>query len=485
MRQALHRAVGIALAVVLGGAGTFGERALAARPGGTPGQAPGPPGIVVVLQDLSPPSQRARFETSRAVARRGDGTSVALHVVAACLPGNGSPDEIVWLKGDVPAGAYAGIEVSFVSATRSGSDETGDLEIPAAPTRVNSPFVVVPGVGTVLALALRSTLDPAPAPDSAGRFEPIFEGGPRTRPTAGLIGLASVGGWDSVALFDKRTGLLASLLHVGRGPSGLAIDAERARAYVSVAGEDAVVALDLLEGRVRERAALRAGDAPRDLALTPDGRTLVVANPGSDTVSFVDPLSAVEIERAPVAGRPISLLMDRAGRRVFVLAERSSAIAVLAVATRTAVGSVAVDSGPVRARFSGRGDERIFVAHADSPYLSVVDSLTLAVTQRVYVGPGGRALEVDPRSGRVYLARAKTGRVEVFDPSSLLPLAEIPAPGEIAWMTVEAEGNGLGVLLRNPPEVRIVGLVGGGTIARTALGAEPAALRFVQGRTAP
>jgi YVTN family beta-propeller protein len=439
----------------------------------------------VVLQDLSPPSQRARFEVSGAVALRSDGGVAVLSPVAPRPPGDGPPGESVWLEGDIPPGSYGGIEVAFRSATRSGPDQPGDLEVPAVPIRVEAPFVVSPGAGTVLALVLRSALTQTTTTDTPPRFEPVFEGGPRVRPTAGLLGLASVGGWDSVALFDKRTGALASLLHVGRGPGGLAIDPERVRAYVAVAGDDSVAALDLLEGRVRERVALRAGDAPRDLALTPDGRTLVVANPGSDTVSFVDPISAIEIERVPVAGRPIALLMDRDGRRVFVLAERASALVVLSVASRTAVGAVAIDNGPARARFSGRDEGRVLVAHAESPYLTAVDSRALTVTQRVYVGPGARALEVDPRSGRVYLARARTGRIEVFDPSSLLPLAEIPVPGEVAWMSVEAEGNGLGVLLRDPPEGRIVGLVGGGTVARTALGMEPAALQFVQGRIPP
>ena len=77
------------------------------------------------------------------------------------------------------------------------------------------------------------------------------------------------------------------------------------------------------------------------------------------------------------------------------------------------------------------------------------------------------------------------GRIEIFDPFSLLPVDEIPVPGEVAWMSVEAEGNGLGILLRDPPEARIVGLVGGNTMVRTPLGPDPAALRFVQAGTAP
>src|SRR5262249_19629086 len=149
------------------------------------------------------------------------------------------------------------------------------------------------------------------------------------------------------------------------------------------------------------------------------------------------------------------------------------------------VGTVPVDSGPVKARLIGRTGETLLVAHSQSPYLAVVDARSLTLRQRVYVGSGARALEVDPRGGRIYLARARTGRIEAFDPSSFLTGAESPVPGEVVWMSIETEGNGLGVLLRDAPEARIVGLVGNDTVTRTPLGADPAALEFVQGRPAP
>jgi YVTN family beta-propeller protein len=474
MRQALLFAAGIMLATVpIASAG--GARA------SVPEHPQGSPAVVVVLRDLSSSSQQVRFEAVRAVALRADGSTVELDVTPRRPAGGEDPEESLWIEGSPPAGDYSGIEVSFRSAAPPAPDRERAPELPPKPTRVEVPFVVGTSASTVLAVTLRTSV----AEGSAGRVEPALEGRVRPRPTPALLGLASVGAWNGVALFDKRSGGLASVVPVGRGPEGLAIDGERLRAYVAVSGEDLVAVLDLLEGRVREQVPLRAGDAPRDVALAPDGRTLVVANSGSDTVSFVDPLSAIEIERVAVAGRPTSLLMDRDGRRVFVLAERSSVIAVLSVASRSAVGAIAVDSGPVRARLSGRNGERILVAQAGSPYLSVVDAATLAVTRRVYVGVGARALEVDPRSGRIFLARRKTGRIEVFDPASFLPLEEIAVPGEVAWLAVETEGNGLGVLLRDPAEARIVGLVGSGTAVRTPLGGGPTALRFVQGGNAP
>jgi YVTN family beta-propeller protein len=317
-------------------------------------------------------------------------------------------------------------------------------------------------------------------PGGAVRLE--FTAGPPQKIASGLLGVVTVEGWGAAALFDKRTGQLAAVIPVGEGPAGLALDAARLRAYVAVSGGDAVAVLDLLEQRVRDRVRLRAGDAPRDVAVTPDGRVLLVANSGSDTVSFVDAHSSVELERIAVAGRPVSILMDPTGRRALVVAERARSVVALNVVTRTLVGSMQTESGPFLARFGGRSGETVLVAHADSPYVTVADAATLAEVGRVYVGIGARALEVDRRSGKIFVARSRTRRIEVFDGVSLLPVEEIPVPGEVAWLAVEREGNALGVLLTEPPEARILSLFGSGALARVPLGASPWALRFLEAR---
>jgi YVTN family beta-propeller protein len=344
---------------------------------------------------------------------------------------------------------------------------------------LDAPFERLPDGPAVVLVATPRSVD-SEDPGGAVRLE--FTAGPPQKIASGLLGVVTVEGWGAAALFDKRTGQLAAVIPVGEGPAGLALDAARLRAYVAVSGGDAVAVLDLLEQRVRDRVRLRAGDAPRDVAVTPDGRVLLVANSGSDTVSFVDAHSSVELERIAVAGRPVSILMDPTGRRALVVAERARSVVALNVVTRTLVGSMQTESGPFLARFGGRSGETVLVAHADSPYVTVADAATLAEVGRVYVGIGARSLEVDRRSGKIFVARSRTRRIEVFDGVSLLPVEEIPVPGEVAWLAVEREGNALGVLLTEPPEARILSLFGSGALARVPLGASPWALRFLEAR---
>jgi YVTN family beta-propeller protein len=442
-------------------------------PGDRPTPAPGGSGLYVVLREDGPASRRVDFTVSEAYAVRADGAAFPL--LPSPLGQGEAPagGDRLWLSGTLPPGSYDSLRLTIRSAAIAGAERPLALQVPEAPVETPAPFQLSSDAGVVLVAALR-----AGAVDGDSRFAPEFVVTRPPRVASGLLGLASVGAWGSVAAFDKRSGALSAVLPVGRAPGGLAFDVARGRAYVAVSGADEVVVLDLLEERAREHILLRAGDGPLDLALTPDGATLLVANSGSDTLSFVDPISATETDRLAVGSRPVSLVVARDGRRAYVVGERSGSVTVVDIPSRSIAGSIATESGPIVARLGGRADEFLYVAHASSPYLTVADTGSLAAIRRVYVGDRARALAVDPRGGRIFLARRGTGRIEVFDPSSLLPIDEIEVPGEIADLAIEPEANGLGVLLEDPPEARIVPIAGHGVSMRAPLGAGPAVLRF-------
>jgi YVTN family beta-propeller protein len=75
------------------------------------------------------------------------------------------------------------------------------------------------------------------------------------------------------------------------------------------------------------------GSGPAQIALTPDGRTLVVANRGDASLSVVDAATLVESARIPLgAEHPHGVAVDAAGRRAFVSCEGTPQTAGRAVA---------------------------------------------------------------------------------------------------------------------------------------------------------
>jgi DNA-binding beta-propeller fold protein YncE len=303
----------------------------------------------------------------------------------------------------------------------------------------------------------------------------------------GLIGLVSCSKTDTVIMFDKATGRVFAVVPTGRGPRGIALSQSRRRAYVALAGDDAVEAIDLLEAAVVDRVQLRQGDAPVELVLTPEdaaepvfeydltpeetedlARTpkdpvLLTVNRGSDSVSYVDPEALFETGRVPVERGPSSLSLDRTGRRAFVFNSKSDTISILpvnSILTRSdQVPSVAIESEPLRGHLNKAGD-RLYVVHGSGPHLSIMDPLQFETIGKVYVGTGATALTVDPRTDRIYIARRGTGMIEVYDPFSLLPVDSIRTDEEVGYLAIDPEENRLHIVLSRANRIRTVHLVG-------------------------
>jgi YVTN family beta-propeller protein len=424
--------------------------------------------IYVYLQPLRDSSSRLIFEIEDFSAVKEDGTRVPLAPRFRSLDSAEAKRERLLAGGVLTAGSYRGLALEVARATIRRGGGPADLRVPDAPVEIEIPFRVQPDRAIVLAL----DLEVGDSVREGYRFEPAVSVGAPAPVATGLLGVATSRGSDTVTLFDKVTGRIADVVPAGPEPAGVVVDRIRQRAYVALTGSDSVAVLDLQERRIVNRLRLNGGDEVAELALSPGGRTLITANPGSDTVSFIDALGVVALDRVPVGNRPGSVTIGPAGQRAYVFNRASAAITVLDVARRRVAGSIAVDSGPFRGRLNRDGD-RLFVIHETVPYLTVIDPTTLSVTERIYVGGGATAIKLDPRNDRIYLARRNSGVIDVYDPLSLQPLDTIPVRGNVSTLAIDDEGNNLLVVEPEARRVRILRLVGRRAVAETDLGDDP------------
>jgi YVTN family beta-propeller protein len=235
------------------------------------------------------------------------------------------------------------------------------------------------------------------------------------------------------------------------------VDARGARIFIALAAEDEVQVLDLATGTEVRRIALRTGDEPRELGLTSDGRVLVVVNRRSNSVTFVDAVSLIAQDRVLVGEEPWTLLVDRPGRWAYVLNRRSSSISVVDVARRVPVATIPTDPEPLRAQLS-RDGSRLYVIHRGSAYMNVYSVPDFSLLNRVYVGLGAGALRVDSRTDLVYVGRADEGRIQLFDPTSLLPMSVIDVPGPVSYLAIDDLENTLLAVLPERRQVAFVDL---------------------------
>jgi YVTN family beta-propeller protein len=311
-------------------------------------------------------------------------------------------------------------------------------------------------------------------PGSADRysFHPSFSAMVPVEAPGGVIGLSSNRDGNSITLFDKLTGRVTRAIRTGRQPTGVALGPVGRRAYVAVYDENAIQTIDLQAFGVIDRLQLNGGDHPLELALTPDGRTLLSVNHGSDSVSFIDAAVLVETDRIAVGRRPVSVLLDHAGSRAFVFDSLSDTITILDVARRERIATIATDARPVRGQLD-RSGERLYVIHRSSPNMLVFDTTTFSLLRRVNVGTGATAIRVDPQTDRVHIARHGAREISIFDPFSLLPVDSIEVDGDVTYIGLDDENRNLLLVLVDRQRIRIVQITGSRTVAEVDVGENP------------
>jgi len=413
------------------------------------------------VQVLPAPASAAKF-ASRILsirARAADGQEWPLQLERTSLEGFDHPRLLAW--GRLEPGAYSGLEMHVDKAAADGAP------VPERAVRIEAPFAIE----RRRALVLR--LHPGRPPDAEAM--PVFTALAAQRPLPELAGYCTSGDLHEVSVFDKRARLLAAVLPAGRGPWGVAVDPAQGRVYVALSGDDEVQVIDSASLEERARIRLQPGDAPREAALTPDRRLLLVANAGSNTVAFLDPSAMVEVGRVAVGQAPSALLVDRLGARAYAFNARSAFVSVIDIGARAVAASIATDYGPLRGQLNRAGD-RLYVLATSSPYLTAFAVPAYQQTGRVHVGLGASGLKVDPATDLLYVAEGGPRRLAVYDPFSLLPIDFIDLPGGGAYMAIADAEGALFVLLPERRSAAVIDLASRRLRAEMDLGPSPRVL---------
>ncbi len=424
--------------------------------------------IVVYFQPLPSDAKGLRFSADRLSAVRNDGVEFPLTLSIDEFSTNTAKRQRLLASGRVPPGRYVGLSATISKATLTGDQGEAALLIPEGPVRTDLAFEVTRKQDVVLELSLRY----AESIQGGIRFSPAFSLAAPPRPLAGLTGYIPCRNDDRIAVFDKKTGQVSAVLATGRGPESVVIDPRTSTAYATISGEDAIDIIDITGGGIINSIRLNTGDGPRGLALTPDGRTLLVVNAASRTLSIIDTRSLLELGRVPVGEGPRPVLIDRVGTRAYVFNEFSNTITVVDIANRAAVVTLSTDTGPIQGQFNRKGD-RLYVISTRSPYLSIIDPVTLSVVRKMFIGPGPSSIKVDTMTDMFYISRQYDAVVEMYDPFSLAPGAYIPAVRGVTYMTIDGEENSLYLVSPETNTVMTINLISRKITGQTDAGEYP------------
>jgi DNA-binding beta-propeller fold protein YncE len=424
--------------------------------------------VQVYLDPLPAAAARLALQVESVAAVAADGAMVPLELLLPEVRADPAARQRILAVGRLAPGSYGALLVKFRRATLAAEPRPVDLALPDGPARVPVSVAVRRQRATVIALALQYPR----SVEQGFAFDPSFAAAVPGPTVPEVAGYCTTAGWDQVTVFDKNARRVVSAIPVGRGPQGIALDPRRPRAYVALSGEDRIAIVDVLAGEVLGRIPLRPGDEPREVGVTPDGRLLVTVNSGSNTASFLDPSSTIELGRVDTGEEPGPLLVEPGGRRAFVLNRRAGSITVLDLANRAVAATLATDAEPLAAR-ANRAGTRLYVIHGGSAYMGVFSLPDLQALKRVYVGLGASALAVSQRSDFIYVGRRDGERLQIFDPVSFFPVSSLGIGAPPAYLALDDVQNALFALEPSRRTVEAVDLLSGRSLAAMEVGDDP------------
>ncbi|WP_307621286.1 beta-propeller fold lactonase family protein [Streptomyces sp. V3I7] len=252
--------------------------------------------------------------------------------------------------------------------------------------------------------------------------------------------------------------------------TGLAFSPDGTRAYASGGGREIIHTYDVSGGRLTETGPIKLPTRnpegqpvnmyPAGIAVTPDGKRLVVADRLADAATVVN-LGDGSMATVPVGHAPYAVALAEDGKTAFVTNQGGDTVSVLDISGPEPVQRTAVKVGThPNAVITDADQQTLYVANGDSDQVSVIDVASRKVTRTIGlapyedapVGSNPDALALSEDGGRLYVANAgnndvavvdlRTGRTSGLIPTGWYPTAVVPHDGKL--FVTNAKGLGAG-----------------------------------------
>jgi YVTN family beta-propeller protein len=216
---------------------------------------------------------------------------------------------------------------------------------------------------------------------------------------------------------DKLASGPLAEIEVGDHPAHVVVDLAGSRAFVTLAGQNAVAVVDLARQEVSQMIA--TGRYPHGLRIGPDGRTAYVANVEDGSVSVLDIVKLSEITRIPVGKAPVQVGVTPDGSRVYVSLRDENKVAVIDTGTQKVVGRIEVGRNPIQVYATPDG-RFVYVANQGSEAepsdtVSVIDIATDSVVETIRTGAGAHGVVVSSDGRYVFVTNIVDGTVSMID----------------------------------------------------------------------
>ena len=230
-------------------------------------------------------------------------------------------------------------------------------------------------------------------------------------------------------------------------------------------------AIDTATDKVKH--SIEVGKMPHGLALTPDGRQLLVAVFGTSKVAFVDTATNQVVGQVPVPS-PHNIAISPDGQTAYVAAQKQgeTALVILDVHKKMQVGAVPLDKAPRALTFSPDG-KALYFTQAGLDAVQVLNTASHKLVGQVAVGASPHQPLVTPDGKNVLVVIQGPGELAILNPATDTIRTTVPVGQMPHWIALTPNGHTAYVTNEKDNDLSVVDLATHKVTATIPLGQAP------------
>jgi len=227
----------------------------------------------------------------------------------------------------------------------------------------------------------------------------------------------------TLSVIDMARGVEIRRIPVLREPHHVALSPDGRDLLVGDAGGNEMLFLDPQTGEVRRRVPMAD---PYHLAFSPNGRWLVVTGLARNQVDVYDAASMTLVKRYPLRSMPSHLAYSPDSSMAYVTLQGVNKVAAIDLRRQEVVWTAEVGSTPAGIMWL---NGKLLVANMGTDHFAVVDPVDGRVERRVVTGRGAHQLFLSPDGKVLWVNNRVDGTTVSLDPRTYAILRTYRVPG--------------------------------------------------------
>ncbi|WP_395336728.1 beta-propeller fold lactonase family protein [Novosphingobium sp. BL-8H] len=214
--------------------------------------------------------------------------------------------------------------------------------------------------------------------------------------------------------------------------------------------------------------------------MTGFARTMIVANKGENTASFIEMETGKEWSRQATGPSPHEVSVSPNGKLAAIAAYGGSTVDLFDTRTAKRIKTIDISPGKAPHGIAWVSDQVLLLAAEKSRSLVVVNVDKGTVQPVALDQAGSHMVVLSPDYRTAYVSNVAAGTVSVVDLRAMKKLSDIQVGGNPEGLALTRDGKELWVGDNSAPHVRVVDLASGKTVA--VLPSDPVPIRVAMSR---